>query len=239
MRVVLSGSTSASFPSRTRRRGTPSAMSRSQAASSAPPGNVTVDGSQAANSITNSYATGAVTARRIQLRRRSRRDITSLAPSRVRRQRRGDGRCELDRRAASSVINFTGASITNSFANSAVLSAEINVQLGGLVGENDPGATIVNSQAYGAVTSTASLPPQNNNSDCSLSGSCTTLSMSAASSARTTALSRAPYGRLRRQIALPPPPAPAAMSRSAHSAPAAASPATTKASSNTRSPPEM
>ena len=44
--------------------------------------------------------------------------------------------------------------------------------MGGLVGQSDPGAVITNSQASGNVTSTASLPPANNNTDCSLTGTC-------------------------------------------------------------------
>lgn len=56
---------------------------------------------------------------------------------------------------------IAGASITDSYAIGAVSSPGINVQLGGLVGQNDPLSVIINSQAYGAVISTANLPPEN------------------------------------------------------------------------------
>jgi filamentous hemagglutinin family protein len=45
-----------------------------------------------------------------------------------------------------------------------------NIELGGLVGQNDPGAHVTNSQAHVNVTSTASLSPSNT-SDCS-NGTC-------------------------------------------------------------------
>ncbi|MGA8816665.1 MAG: GLUG motif-containing protein, partial [Xanthobacteraceae bacterium] len=67
---------------------------------------------------------------------------------------------------------FGTASISNSYATGAVSSSGINVQLGGLVGQNDPGAQITNSQATGNVTSTASLSPGNTNGSCSGSGTC-------------------------------------------------------------------
>ena len=67
---------------------------------------------------------------------------------------------------------FGTASISNSYANGGVSSSGINVQLGGLVGQNDPGAQITNSQATGNVTSTASLSPGNTNGSCSGSGTC-------------------------------------------------------------------
>jgi filamentous hemagglutinin family protein len=56
-----------------------------------------------------------------------------------------------------------GASITASYAKGAVFSSGINVQLGGLVGENLPLSVISNSQAYGSVTSTANLQANNGN----------------------------------------------------------------------------
>ena len=62
------------------------------------------------------------------------------------------------------------ASLSGSYATGAVSSSGINVQLGGLVGQNDPGARITNSQAFGAVTSTASLA--SNTSNCSNSSGC-------------------------------------------------------------------
>jgi len=50
--------------------------------------------------------------------------------------------------------------------------AVVNIQLGGLVGQNDQGAQIINSQATGNVTSTASLSPGNTNGSCSDSSTC-------------------------------------------------------------------
>jgi hypothetical protein len=134
-------------------------------------GLLTVDGNEATNSLTNSYATGAVTAGQFSIAG----GLVGYNFIGTITQSDASGAVTVGANSIAGGLvgeNFTGASITNSFANSAVSSAEINVQLGGLVGENDPGATIVNSQAYGAVTSTASLPPQNNSSDCSLSGTC-------------------------------------------------------------------
>jgi subtilisin family serine protease len=61
--------------------------------------------------------------------------------------------------------NPIAASIANSSASGAVSSAGVNVQIGGLVGENNPLSLITNSQAYGDVKSTAILSPNNN--DCS------------------------------------------------------------------------
>ena len=66
-----------------------------------------------------------------------------------------------------SFVAAAGGSIASSYASGAVSSAGANVQLGGLVGQNDPLSLITNSQAYGAVTSTATLPPNNDNNNCS------------------------------------------------------------------------
>ena len=65
---------------------------------------------------------------------------------------------------------ISGASIANSYATGTVSSAGINVELGGLVGENDPLSVITNSQAAGAVVSTANLPA--NATNCSSSSNC-------------------------------------------------------------------
>ncbi|HZR61103.1 MAG TPA: S8 family serine peptidase [Xanthobacteraceae bacterium] len=54
-----------------------------------------------------------------------------------------------------------GALITDSYATSTVFSSGIDVNLGGLVGINLPGAVINNSQALGNVTSTANLQSNN------------------------------------------------------------------------------
>jgi hypothetical protein len=58
---------------------------------------------------------------------------------------------------------ISGASIANSYASGAVSSAGVNIAIGGLVGLNGPRSLITNSQAYGAVTSTAAttviVPP--------------------------------------------------------------------------------
>jgi filamentous hemagglutinin family protein len=69
------------------------------------------------------------------------------------------------------VVNF-GGSITNSYATGAVSSNSTAAELGGLVGQNDPGGLITNSQAYGNVTSTASLPSNQDNTTCSLAFTC-------------------------------------------------------------------
>jgi filamentous hemagglutinin family protein len=58
---------------------------------------------------------------------------------------------------------LAGASIADSYATGTVSSAGINVELGGLVGQNDSLSVIANSQAYGAVTSTATLPANTSN----------------------------------------------------------------------------
>lgn len=64
------------------------------------------------------------------------------------------------------IIVFSGGgSITGSYATGAVSSAGINVILGGLVGYNDTGAVITNSQAYGVVSATGTVTSQNNCSE--------------------------------------------------------------------------
>ena len=62
------------------------------------------------------------------------------------------------------LAGYNVGGISQSYANGMVSSASANVSLGGLVGYNDAGGTIANSQAYGAVASTANLSA---NVDCS------------------------------------------------------------------------
>ena len=124
-----------------------------------------MDGNEAANSITNSYATGAVTAGEFSFAG----GLVGYNFIGTITQSDASGAVTVGANSIAGGLvgeNFTGASITNSYATGAISSVGVNVQLGGLVGENDPGATIVNSQAYGNVTSTANLPPQNINNNC-------------------------------------------------------------------------
>jgi filamentous hemagglutinin family protein len=60
---------------------------------------------------------------------------------------------------------IAGASIVNSSASGAVSSAGVNVQIGGLVGENNPKSLITNSLATGNVSATGTVTSQNNCSD--------------------------------------------------------------------------
>jgi filamentous hemagglutinin family protein len=62
------------------------------------------------------------------------------------------------------------AIIANAYATGNVGGSGVDVALGGLVGINAPGATILNSQAYGAVTAGANLSP--NSTSCAANGNC-------------------------------------------------------------------
>jgi filamentous hemagglutinin family protein len=64
---------------------------------------------------------------------------------------------------------IAGASIVNSSASGTVSSAGVDVQIGGLVGQNMPLSPITNSRATGNVSATGTLPP---NQDCSNNTNC-------------------------------------------------------------------
>jgi The GLUG motif len=121
--------------------------------------------------------------------------------------------------------------ITGSSANVAVASDGINVSLGGLVGFNEPGSTIIASYATGNVTSTANIDPNAN--DCSTNTACQFTSAGG--------LVGQNFGTIGDVQAAPPSPpaspARAAMSASARTGRAADSQASAAGSSSTHSPP--